>query len=658
MHQSLKKSKSKNIKKIPWFDRNLETLIAEKAKRLQLYRLYGLWTDLKLVKSITNKINRLKRKLKKAYYTDKIQKYDGDSKKIWTVLKEVTHTKNNNTKIEPEFLNQELTNKFNKFFATVGSEIQKKLKIADAKPINKGAQRFQWKDETEDTVMKLIDRIRTDVAVGNDDISARLIKDTKQTIAKSLTQLINLTYKTSTFPNCMKNAIVKPVHKKDCTEDPSNYRPLSILPIVSKIFERSATNQLVQYLEENNLLTPLQHAYRKGHSTQTCLNEIVDYIYQENDKGNIVGLASLDLSKAFDSINHSHLLQKLVTLGLGENSVTWCKSYLTNRTQQTKFKSFISTTETVTSGVPQGSILGPILFICFVNDLPEHFKNCKLISYADDTQILISAKKSTEIKLRLETLIKTAQQWYTSNSLLNNTSKTEIMLVSKRKNKESFEIDITDGGEKKTLKLKSSIKILGVYLDEELNFNRHTNEVNRKARYAVRNLKRTNHILPFKLRLLLYNSLVASHFNYADTVWGGCNSKNKNKLQRTQNAAVKSIIGLKPRDSSTQALKKAKLITLEEKRKVHEAVYVHKALSGKLPRSICQQYQNHQSLKNYRSADKQILTIPKHKTESYKKSPLYRTINTWNNTPNEMKTTETSTFKKNYQSHVQKTSTQ
>ena len=119
-----------------------------------------------------------------------------------------------------------------------------------------------------------------------------------------------------------------------------------------------------------------------------------------------------------------------------------------------------------------------------------------------------------------------------------------------------------------------------------------------------------------------------------------------------------SVRQSQPRDSSTQALKKAKLITLEEKRKVYKAVYVHKALSGKLPRSICQQYQNHQSLKNYRSADKQILTIPKHKTESYKKSPLYRTINTWNNTPNEMKTTETSTFKKNYQSHVQKTSTQ
>ena len=314
-----------------------------------MHRLYGLWTDLRLVKAITNNITHLKRKLKRAYFTDRIEKYDGDPKKIWTILKDVTHTKDSNTTTEPEFINQNLANEFNKFFATVGSEIQKKLKTANATPENKGTQMFKLKDESEETVVKLIERIRTDVAVGNDDISARLLKETKQTIAKSLTQLINLSYKTSTFPNCMKHAIVKAVHKKDSTEDPSNYRPLSILPTVSKIFERSATNQLVQYLEENNLLTPLQHAYRKGHSTQTCLNEIVDYIYQENDKGNIVGLASLDLSKAFDSINHSHLLQKLITLGLGESSAAWWKSYLTDRTQQTKFKIFTSTIEKVTS---------------------------------------------------------------------------------------------------------------------------------------------------------------------------------------------------------------------------------------------------------------------------------------------------------------------
>ena len=153
----------------------------------------------------------------------------------------------------------------------------------------------------------------------------RLLKDAKHTIAETLTQLVS---KTCTFPTCMKKAIVKAIHKKECTEDPSNYRPLSILSTVSKIFERSATDQLVVYLESNNLLNVTQHAYRKIHSTTTCLSEIVNFIYKENDKGNIVGLASLDLSKAFDSISHSLLIKKVAKLGLANTSLGWCNSYL------------------------------------------------------------------------------------------------------------------------------------------------------------------------------------------------------------------------------------------------------------------------------------------------------------------------------------------
>ena len=397
-----------------------------------------------------------------------------------------------------------------------------------------------------------------------------------------------------------------------------------------------------------------QHAYRKKHSTHTCLSEALNYIYEENDKGNLVGIASLDLSKAFDTINHSYLIHKLSKLGIGTNSLNWCESYLTKRTQRTKFKKFMSEETTVTAGVPQGSILGPVLFICFTNDLPEKFKNCKIISYADDTQILVSARTYKQIKKLLENLISAAQTWYTENSLLINASKSEVMIISRRKQREKIHIDVTEEGTIKQLEFQESIKVLGIHIDCELNWNRQVNEVNKKASYAARNLSRINHLIPNKARLLLYNSLVATHLNYADTVWGGCGSKNKNKLQRTQNAAVKSLLGMKKYDSASEALKKANLLPLEEKRKIHEGVYVHKALKGNLPTATCRKYKEQQM--NNRSIVKKILTIPKHRRELYKNSPFYRTITTWNQIPQAIKNTETTTtFKNSYQKHKLKT---
>ena len=230
------------------------------------------------------------------------------------------------------------------------------------------------------------------------------------------------------------------------------------------------------------------------------------------------------------------------------------------------------------------------------------------------------------------------------------------MLISGRKHQESLYIDIIDEGIKKRLQPKASIKILGVFVDQKLNWKKQIQEVNKKAKYAARNLQRINNLVPLRSRLLLYNSLVASHLKYADTVWAGCDVADKQKLQRTQNLAVKSILGMKKYDSASEALKKAKLLPLDHKQKIHEAVYIHKGLAHKLPSPICDQYnQLKPQSTSSRSIDQQLLNIPCHKTEKYKHSPLYRTIKIWNSIPLNIKTIEnSSTFKKNLQQHFQK----
>ena len=180
---------------------------------------------------------------------------------------------------------------------------------------------FKFKPETEDNTKKLIDRIRTNVAVGEDGINARIIKDARDIIAPTLTKIINLGYEINQFPDQLKSASIKAIHKKKSQEDPANYRPISILPTISKVFERSAVDQLVNYLESNNIITGNQHAYRKGHSTVTCLVEVTNKIYSSLDCGQYVGMASMDLSKAFDAISHTHLLKKLSDMGLHHDTV-------------------------------------------------------------------------------------------------------------------------------------------------------------------------------------------------------------------------------------------------------------------------------------------------------------------------------------------------
>ena len=240
---------------------------------------------------------------------------------------------------------------------------------------------------------------------------------------------------------------------------------------------------------------------------------------------------------------------------------------------------------------------------------------------------------------------------------MNNASKTEVIIIGKNRTKQEIPIyiEVSEDGKVKKLEPKINIKVLGVYIDNQLNWNQQIQQVRKKATNSIRNLHRINQLIPLKHRILLYNSLVASHYNYADTVWTGCGSSNEKKLQTTQNFAARSILGRRKRTSATDALKTLKFLPLKDKRKVHEAVYVHKALNEKLPIEITNHYTDQLSKKNLRSSTQTKLNIPVHKTQQYQCSPLYRTIKSWNSTPTELRAeTITNTFKKKLQSYLLK----
>ena len=251
-------------------------------------------------------------------------------------------------------------------------------------------------------------------------------------------------------------------------------------------------------------------------------------------------------------------------------------------------------------------------------------------------QIIVKGNVVNELGKKLEIAIQKADEYYNKNSLQCNPTKTEIMLIGTKirlAKSEKLIVKTTNGKETKHLIGERSLKILGVHIDESLDWKKHTSLVKQRATNSIRNLHRINQLIPMKQRRMLYNSLVTPHFSYADTIWGNCGTANSNKIQQAQNFAAKSMLGISKYSSSTQALKKLELIPLSEKRKINTAVQVKKSLSGQSPDNIQHLYQNQISHSESRAATRGDLNYPRHRLQQYQQGPLYTSIKNWNSIP-------------------------
>ena len=345
------------------------------------------------------------------------------------------------------------------------------------------------------------------------------------------------------FPATWKMTSLVPLHKSGSRDSASNFRPISLLPVLSKLCEKVVCAQLSAYFVDHALFSPSQYAYRTCHSTEDAVIDAVEWMTRRVDAGHVVAVTSIDLSKAFDSVDHGVLLTKLQWHGVDP---AWFRSYLDGRQQVVRGGSL---SLPLSHGVPQGSLIGPILFSIFTNDLPSHLPHGRLVSYADDTQLLDSAHPDDLpiLKSRQEDTITAVQSYFTSNSLKMNPTKTTLLLVGtphSLKKATSFQLCIGDH----VLKPSPFVKMLGVTIDSSLTWEEHTSNVVKKCNSILFCIYKIRHHLTPETRKLLIQAHVFPHILYCLSVWGGAAACRLGRVQKVLNFAARVVSGARRSD--------------------------------------------------------------------------------------------------------------
>ena len=421
----------------------------------KLYKAYLLNNSKKnqnLYKKYKNKLNHVIKASKKMYYEEQLIKYKHDTKMIWKTQNNILNKKTKKTNLPKQFADNtssstiddpiKIANKFNDYFVNIGPNLAKKINntnITFDKYLTNSIPNSLFLDPvTEYEVRSEIEKLNTTKSPGYDGLSAKIIKLVTNEISKPITQIFNQTFLTGNIPLELKIALVTPIYNL--------YRPISVITCFAKILEKIMYKRLINFVEKNNILSEHQYGFRKNRSTELAIIEFIDKITKAIDKGQYTIGIFLDLSKAFDTINHSILIKKLEYYGIRGVALKWFENYLANRKQIVKYNDTKSEAMTITSGVPQGSILGPLLFLLYINDIQNCSKLVSKILFADDTNIFHSHSCLKELNLIMQDEINKIADWISSNKLSLNTSKTKFILFksSNKRIKHNTIISIND----------------------------------------------------------------------------------------------------------------------------------------------------------------------------------------------------------------------
>ena len=526
------------------------------------------------------------------------------------------------------------------FFCSIGKDLASKIE-GGYDPltfcdyfVNSNAAKFVFKSINAEQVREAIGKLRTSKSFGDDGISSYFLKLAMPFIEDSLVFLFNTSLETNQFPDPWKIARVSPIFKDGEKTEKSNYRPISVLPVVSRLFEKLVFNQLYLYLNDNCFINSNQSGFRELHSTVTCLLKNTDDLYSGMDTGNLAGMVFVDLKKAFDTVDHQILCGKLESYGVLYRELAWFGSYLSNRVQYCRVNGVDSQIENINIGVPQGSCLGPLLFLVYINDLPRAIKNSTTSMYADDTSLCFQSKDLSRVNEALNEDLSRLDAWLICNKLSLNVAKTKSMLVStkakgKTLNKSNQNLQVNINGTE--LEVVSKIKLLGVLLDNSLDWKEQVQAVSLKVSRGLGILKHAKKFLPFSALTSLYTSIVEPHFRYCCSVWGCAGTTEINRLQKLQNRAARIVSNSSFDTPSNQLIEKLGWKTINELIDIESKTMVFKTLNELAPPYLCSLFRKNSQSTSYRLRNTSTdLRLPKKGTENGKKYFSFRGVKLWN----------------------------
>ena len=498
---------------------------------------------------------------------------------------------------------------------------------------------FKFRDVTEEETFNKIISLDPSKACMKDDIPTKVILGTGDIVSPILTDVFNEAKNAGKYPGPLKTADVTPVPKGREKKDKKKYRPISLTPILSKVFEKHMYEQIAEYAGQ--FLSPYLFGYRKGHSTEQCILVMIEMWRKALDEKKVVGAVLTDLSKAFDCLPHDLLIAKLHAYGFERSALNFILSYLTDRTQRTQVDGEYSNQRTLKYGVPQGSILGPLLFNLFMNDIFYFMDKAKLANYADDTSTYISEEGIFPFLHALKSETEVVLEWFRINEMKSNSDKCHL-IVAENEHRPSYISNscIYLDGERELIQSEEVVKLLGVLIDNKLTFEEHIKVLLRKGNQKLHALMRVSKYMSSEKLRLLMKAFIESHFNYCPLLWMFHSRKLNNRINSLHERALRVVY---KDDNLTfeQLLERDKSFTIHERNLQKLAILMYKVKHGICPQPIQDifiQHRNPQGLRARDGDDLEKWLLPKTRTVNYGIETLrFRGPVLWNLIPDDIK---------------------